>query len=258
VNLIALTADEVTSDRRVTLGDARAAHLLHVLAVTPGQSVRIGMIDGPLGVGTVIAITTSHVTLQCQFDDRPPPRPRVDLLLALPRPKVLRRLWAQLSAIGVGRIMLTNAGKVERNYFDTHLLTPEVYRPLLIEGLQQARGTHLPPVTLHRRFRPFVEDELDRLCPQPARLVADPAARQRISTVAPRGGDARVLLAVGPEGGWNEFEMTLLVSRGFQAVGMGDRVLRTDTACIALLAVVSEAVTGGPQDPPVTAATATE
>jgi len=262
VNLIALTVDEVDHrDGHVSLSGARAEHLLHVLEVTAGQSVRVGILDGPLGTGVVVAITDSQVTLQCRFAGQPPARPRIDLMLALPRPKVLRRLWAQLAAIGVGRIMLTNAGKVERNYFDTHMLTAGFYRPLLIEGLQQARDTRVPLVTIHRRFRPFIEDELDGLCPQRTRLVADPGATRRIGDAlrpgsgrVPRPGsaqaaapdDERVLLAVGPEGGWNEFEVQLLESRGFQAVSAGSRTLRTDTACIALLGILSEAVTGRP------------
>jgi RsmE family RNA methyltransferase len=253
VNLIALTHDEVGSDARVTLDDARAEHLRKVLDVTPGQSVRVGVIDGPLGTGTVVSITDSEVMLQCHFEERPPARPRIDLMLALPRPKVLRRLWAQLAAIGVGRIMLTNADKVERNYFDTHLLIPEIYRPLLVEGLQQARDTNVPLVTIHRRFRPFIEDDLDVLCPQLTRFVADPTAARRISDVfrlhsGPPASpdDGRVLVAVGPEGGWNEFEVKLLESRGFQTVSAGSRALRTDTACIALLAIIHEAVMGRP------------
>ena len=127
-----------------------------------GQTIRIGIVDGPLGTGTVTGIAGGAVDLQCVFDDTVPPRPRVDLLLALPRPKVMRRLWAQLAAIGVGRIILTNAGRVERHYFDTHVLTQDTYRPLLIEGLQQARDTRLPEVSIHRQFRILIEDDLDR------------------------------------------------------------------------------------------------
>ena len=77
----------------------------------------------------------------------------------------MRRLWAQIAALGVGQIILTNAEKVERHYFDTHILTPETYRPLLIEGLQQARDTRLPAVSIHRKFRILIEDELDHLFP---------------------------------------------------------------------------------------------
>jgi RsmE family RNA methyltransferase len=162
----------------------------------------------------------------------------VDLLLALPRPKVMRRLWPQLAALGVGRIVLTNAARVERNYFDTHVLDPAFYRPLLIEGLQQAQDTHLPRVSIHRRFRPLVEDELDSLCPPGARLVAHPSGdAPPVAGAWPRGA-ARVLLAVGPEGGWDDFELRLLGDRGFRPVSLGARTLRTDTACVALLAAL--------------------
>ena len=85
------------------------------------------------------------------------------VLLALPRPKVMQRLWAQLAALGVGRILLTNAERVERHYFDTHVIDRGTYRPLLIEGLQQARDTRLPDVSVHKQFRVLVEDELESL-----------------------------------------------------------------------------------------------
>ena len=158
----------------MTLTDARAAHLLSVLRVKPGHSVRVGLLDGPLGVGTVEAASDGQVTLRCAFETETPPRPRVDVLLALPRPKVMRRLWAQLAALGVGRIILTNAERVERHYFDTHILTEACYRPLLIEGLQQARDTRLPLVSIHRQFKILIEDHLDDLFPSGTRIVADP------------------------------------------------------------------------------------
>jgi RsmE family RNA methyltransferase len=177
------------------------------------------------------------VELDCRLGDAGP-IPDVDLLLALPRPKVMRRLWAQLAALGVGRIMLTNAARVERNYFDTHVLDEAHYRPLLLEGLQQAQDTRLPGVSIHRRFRPLVEDELDALSSAGTRLVAHPApAATPIASAWPQGA-ARVLLAVGPEGGWDDFELRLLFGRGFSPVSLGARTLRTDTACIALLAAL--------------------
>ena len=111
---------------------------------------------------------------------RLPAPPAVDLLLALPRPKVLRRLWAQFAALGVGRIVLTNAARVERHYFDTHVLEESTYRPLLIEGLQQAGDTRLPRVSIHRQFRILIEDELDGLSNDGARLVAHPGSHRSL------------------------------------------------------------------------------
>ena len=242
MNLILLEPEEAGGADDIRLSGTRARHLLDVLRVEAGHQVRVGIVGGPHGVGTVQSVSGDTIALRCSFEAATPPRPPVDLLLALPRPKVLRRLWAQLAALGVGQIVLTNAERVERHYFDTHILTSECYRPLLIEGLQQARDTHLPAVSIHRRFKVLVEDHLDGLCGRGLRLVADPAATQPAGSVVRAVVDDRVLIAVGPEGGWNDFELRLLESHGFQPVGMGRRTLRTDTACIALVALVHDAL----------------
>jgi RsmE family RNA methyltransferase len=169
--------------------------------------------------------------------------PRIDVLLALPRPKVMRRLWAQLAAIGVGQVIITNAERVERDYFDAHVLTPENYGPLIIEGLQQARDTRRPGVSVHKRFKVLIEDDLDRLFPAGLRLVADPRAdASPFDVLRDTDPSTRVLVAIGPEGGWNAFELSLLERHGCRPIGMGPRTLRSDTACIALLSIVHGAL----------------
>lgn len=220
----------------------RARHLIDVLNVSPGHEVRVGVIDGPTGVGRVTSCRAGDVELCCTLDARMAPRPPVDLLLALPRPKVLRRLWAQLASLGVGQIILTNAARVERNYFDTHVVTEACYRPLLIEGLQQARDTRLPAVSIHRQFKVLVEDHLDSLFPEGLRLVADPGTHTPLTTAVRARGGLRNLVAVGPEGGWNDYERELLRTHGFERVDMGPRTLRSDTACIAIVALVHDAI----------------
>ena len=242
VNHIILHGAELDPAGEARVVGRRAAHLLTVLKVTPGQPVRVGLLDGPLGTGRVTSADDGAVTLRCEFEEAAPPRPRVDLLLALPRPKVMRRLWAQLAALGVGQIVLTNAARVERNYFDTHVLKDACYRPLLIEALKQARDTRLPAVSIHRQFKVLVEDHLDDLCGHGLRLAADPRAKPGLADGARRHDGRRVLLAVGPEGGWNEFELGLLQDHGFTPAALGPRPLRVDTACIALLAIVHDAI----------------
>jgi 16S rRNA (uracil1498-N3)-methyltransferase len=241
VNLVLLHDSDRLDAARVTLDGARAIHLLTVLRVTPGHTVRVGVLDGPHGIAIIEAAGDGRVTMRCEFEAATPPRPRVDVLLAVPRPKVMRRLWAQLAALGVGQIILTNASRVERDYFDTHVLTEATYRPLLIEGLQQARDTRLPQVSIHRQFRILVEDRLDDLF-SGVRLVADPSGTLSMANVL-AGQRERVLLAIGPEGGWNEFELTLLERHGFTRMGMGSRTLRVDTACTALLAIAHSVLT---------------
>ena len=184
MNLVLLYPNEIDGDNVARLRGMRVAHMRDVLKVQAGDSVRIGILDGPKGTGTVSVIHQDEVTLQCVWNSETPGRPRIDLLLALPRPKVMKRLWAQLAALGIGRIILTNAWKVERNYFDTHVLGSAFYRPRLIEGLQQASDTRLPEVSIHKQFKVLVEDELDELCPTGVRIVAHPGSKRRVSDIS--------------------------------------------------------------------------
>ncbi len=235
MNLILLHPNEVEADGRARMEGARAAHVREVLRAQPGDSIRIGLLEGPKGAGRVIRIDEHAVELVCAFEGEPPPRPRADLLLAMPRPKVMKRLWAQLAALGVDRIIITNAARVERNYFDTHVLDPAFFTPLLIEGLQQAQDTRLPRVEIHRRLKPLVEDQLPE---DSERYLLHPGAPRSPRSAAPGG---RALLAIGPEGGWVPFEVELFERHGFLPVSLGARTLRTDTACVAALAVLHAA-----------------
>jgi RsmE family RNA methyltransferase len=107
--------------------------------------------------------------------------------------------------------------------------------------LQQARDTRLPQVSIHRQLKVLVEDELDALFERGLRLVAHPGASRTLASLVSDHAGERVLLAIGPEGGWNAFELTLLESHGFVSVDAGPRTLRSDTACIALLALAHDA-----------------
>ena len=80
------------------------------------------------------------------------PPTRVDLLLAVPRPKVLRRMWAPLASMGVDRVYLTNAARVERYYFDSKALEPDAVEDELLRGLEQSGDVYMPGVCVARRF----------------------------------------------------------------------------------------------------------
>lgn len=245
MNLILLEPEELQPDGTAILTGLRARHAREVLRAVPGEQIRVGVVEGPLGVATILD-NGPHLRVRFQPMEETPPRPRVDLLLALPRPKVMNRLWPILASLGVGRIMISNAWKTERNYFDTHVLAPRHIRQQLVVGLQQARDTRLPFVTIHRQFKKLVEDELDEAGPYAVRLVAHPGQgcvpRAKLAEL-PR--DARVLLAVGPEGGWTPHELDRLQSHGFEAISWGPRILRADTACVALLSLVHSALLSG-------------
>jgi 16S rRNA (uracil1498-N3)-methyltransferase len=237
MNRVLFDKGELGADGRIAVDGRQAAHIAGVLKPTVGALLRVGIIEGPVGSGEVLSVGDGRVELACRFEDELPPAPSVDLILAVPRPKVLRRLWAPLASLGIGQIVLTNAEKVERNYFDTHWLDEETYRPLLIEGLEQSGDTRLPQVTVCRRLKPFVEDALDTLFPDSRRLICHPRDAHPLGSIG-LADAPRILLAIGPEGGWSDYEVDLFARYGFDCVSLGWRTLRSDVACIALIANV--------------------
>jgi RsmE family RNA methyltransferase len=240
MNLLLLAPSEISPEGQAVLIGPRAKHLLSVLKVKAGSVVRAGVLDGPIGSARVEGVEDDRVRLSVTLEGAPPPRPAIDLLLALPRPKVLKRLWAQLAALGVGTVVLTNAAKVERFYFDSHVVREDELRPYLLEGLAQAKDTRVPIVRVAKTLKPLVEDELDATFGQARRLLADPIYDRSMIDAAP--GADRVVLALGPEGGWSEYERALLERHGFEGVGLGPRTLRSDTAAISLVALAHEAL----------------
>lgn len=238
MNRILFKAEEIGAGGEVRLSDSRAKHVLEVLGGAPGMSIRVGVIDGATGNGVVEEAGKGHVVLKCTLGGDMPPPSKADLLLALPRPKVMKRLWAPLASLGVGHIVVTNAAKVERNYFDTKWLEKEHYESLLTEGLMQCGDTRMPKVTVCRRLKVFVEDKLDEVFPGSSRFIFHPDGLPAAGALGRRKKD-RVVIAIGPEGGWTGYELDLLKSGGFECISMGWRILRSDTACIAALALVN-------------------
>ena len=241
MNRILFEKDEIV-DGIATFGGERAEHVMNVLHGEVGQILKTGEIGGFIGTGVITGITcppssvsSPEITVACSHDKRSL-RPWVDLILAPPRPRVMKRLLPQLATMGVGRIFLVGAKKVEKDFWGATLLKPENYRPLLIDGLMQAGTSILPTLETRRNFRKFVKEELDTLWPEAKRIVAHPYDGNRTIEQPERSNNRAILLAVGPEGGWTDEEVTLLEEHGFARYSLGSRILRTDTATIALLA----------------------
>ena len=235
MNLILLHDDDLlpSDEGTAQLTDARrVGHIHKVLRAAPGDHLVVGRLGGNTGTAEVIALSPQAVTLRLgALRTPPPPRLPVLLVLALPRPKVVRRALSDLATLGVERIVLLNAARVEKSFWSSPLLAEAAIARALHLGLEQGRDTVPPEVLLRRRFRPFVEDELPALAAGRRCLVAHPYADAALS--ASPGPTA---LAVGPEGGWVDFELALLQSAaGFLPVSLGPRVLRTETALPYLL-----------------------
>ena len=249
MNRILFEKGEISSDGTAAFGGERAEHVLRVLHGEVGQILKTGEIGGLIGTGEIVEIAQGAAGGEVQIKvkvshETESLKPWIDLVLAPPRPRVLKRLLPQLSALGVGRIVLVGAKKVEKDFWGATLLKEEIYRPLVVDGLMQS-GTSIPSEMISRRnFRKFLSDELDAMFPDSRRIVAHPYV-QKDSARAPGGeenGNRRILLAIGPEGGWTEDEVELLEAKGFSRYSLGARILRTDTATVALIARLMEGV----------------
>lgn len=232
MNLLLLFPEDMVASDRALLSGRRLRHVLSVHRAVVGDTLRVGLLDGLMGQGRITRLDTDALGLELTLDQPPPPRVPLTLLLALPRPKMLRRIFQHAAATGVSRLVLINSYRVEKSFWESPFLQPDAIRDELVLGAEQGRDTVLPEVVLESRFKPFVEDRLPAMAAGTRRLVAHPGG----PGACPVGLNAPVTLAVGPEGGFIPYEITALQAQGFEAVHLGPRIFRVETAVTALIA----------------------
>jgi RsmE family RNA methyltransferase len=232
VNLLLLEDSDFIAANRVLLSGRRLKHLNEVHRAEAGDSLRVGHLNGLMGSGKLLRMDAEQAELSVQLDQAPPSKLPITLLLALPRPKMLRRVLQTVSSMGVPRVILLNSYRVEKSFWQTPFLEPAAIREQLILGLEQARDTVLPEVIIEKRFKPFVEDRLPSIAAGTLGLTGHPGDYPG----CPRAVEQPVTLAIGPEGGWIPYEVEKLQQAGLQPVQLGARILRVETAVTALLA----------------------
>ena len=232
MNLLLLEEADFIAADRVILRDRRLTHMQEVHRCEVGDSMRVGRIGGLMGSAQVLRLDATEAELRVTLDQSPPAKLPLTLVLALPRPKMLRRVFQTVAAMGVPRIVLVNSYRVEKSFWQTPFLEPEAIREQLILGLEQARDSVRPEVVIAKRFNPCVEDRLPASTEGTLGLVGHPGNYPS----CPRALSEPVTLAIGPEGGWIPYEIDLLGKSGLQPVQLGERILRVETAVTALLA----------------------
>jgi 16S rRNA (uracil1498-N3)-methyltransferase len=278
-------SNNIPSEISITLSkdDYRTIHVSQILKLQDGDTIRCGIVSCdrfPNGLLTnnatvhwkstsggkdndqegCLCLGLNH--LQIPADDPPP----ISLILALPRPLQLGRILPMVAQMGVEHLVITNARKVPKEYFGSHLIRDdndtrlEQLNERLIEGLTQSGDVRLPKIHIVRKLHEFLDQDLDKLFPRSdyIRLVAHPQPAEDalflrdVVAATINGGQQhqqqdqqqqlRIVVAVGPEGGWEEpNELQRIVQAGFQPITMGSRILRTDCAVIGLLALAHDA-----------------
>lgn len=232
MNIILLTKEDLScsmtdtaSSFEVVLTDRRAEHICKVHKPELGQCLKVGLLDGLIGEGEVLALDAKlnkvHLKISLQFP--PPAKLPLTVVLALPRPKMLRRIVQSLSTLGVAQLILVNSYRVEKSYWQTPFLDRlDDYVRL---GLEQSVDTVPMQIQIEQRFKPFVEDRLEDMVNNRLALVAHPYD----SPPCPIAVDEDLILAIGPEGGFITYEVEKLKSVGFTSVSLGARIQKVET-----------------------------
>ena len=230
MNLILLFPDDFVEADRVRLTGRRLEHVTSIHRAAVGDALVVGVAGGGIGTGEVTHLGDA-LEMRVRIERDPPQPVPATLILALPRPKVLNRVIAGATSLGVKRIVLINAWRVEKSYWKSPRLSEENLLAQRVLGLEQARDTILPTIELRRLFRPFVEDELPSIAAGTLALVPHPGA----AAECPRDVQRPVTIAIGPEGGFIAEEIASLERVGFTPVSLGARILRVETAVAAVL-----------------------
>jgi RsmE family RNA methyltransferase len=231
MNLMLLYKEDFIDHHRVRLLGRRFEHARDILGVTDGKILKVGLLGGKTGTGKVLTINESSIELDVLLEADPPLALPVTIILAMPRPKVFKRVLQGLTTLGIKRIILLNTWRVDKSYWQSPVLEPASINEQLILGLEQARDTMLPTVGRHERFKPFVEDTLPGLAAGSCGLVAHPVS----SKPCPSNVTQAVTLAIGPEGGFTSYEIESLMAAGLTPIHLGNRPLRVETVVPALI-----------------------
>jgi RsmE family RNA methyltransferase len=224
MNIVLLDPRQASTDIWSISAKRQLEHLHHHLELQVGDTLKVGILNGQRYLTEVIEVSEQLIKIKPIQLETVPAKLPVTLIVALPRPKVLRRLIMDAVTLGVEKIILIHSYRVDKSYWQTPFLQQiEHYVQL---GLEQAGDTIAPQVELYKRFKPFVEDILPNLISEksPA-FVAHPYVEQ----VMPHAINQPCSIVIGPEGGFIPYEVDLLIKNGCQAASLGNRIIRTET-----------------------------
>jgi len=237
MNMALLFDDDFVTTDRVVLRGRRLEHIRSVLGASSGDQLSVGRVNGQMGLGEVVSLTDAKAELIVVLNQQPPAPLPLTLLLAMPRPKMFRRILQTSATLGVKDIWLINSYKVEKSFWQTPWLSDENLRENMTLGLEQAKDTVMPRLHIRKLFKPFVEDELPALLQGKRALVAHPGT----STPCPTHVNSPTALCIGPEGGFTPYEVGKLEEAGCQSVHLGPRILRMETAVPVLVSRLFDA-----------------
>ena len=184
-----------------------------------------------MGTAKIVEIK-DKIILNVKLTKNPPPKLDVILIVALPRPPMIKRILFTAAAMGVSKIIFVNSRRVEKSFWQSSALTKETIPEQLLLGLEQGVDTVMPEVFLKPKFKPFIEDELPILSKKTHKYLAHP---DKTKNKKPGVIKSPATIIVGPEGGFIDYEVGQFKKQGFELIDLGARILRVETAVTVLL-----------------------
>ncbi len=228
--------EESELGRELPLGDERAVHVLKVLRRGVGDDFDVGLVNGPKGKAVLKAILDTGLVLDFSWGEAEPDLLPIDLVVGLSRPQSMRKILNEATTLGVRSIRFVATERGEPSYAESKLWSTGEWRRHVVAGVAQAFTTRLPQVS----WGMSLEEALGELDELGCRLALDNYEGTVRLGKALVGAHGALALAIGSERGWTGKERDLLRDAGWVLAGMGDRVLRTETAVVAAVAVVRE------------------
>ena len=237
MNLVLFHPEEISQP--LPRGDRRAVHALEVLRRSIGDSFDVGIVDGPRGKATLVDVAEDHLKLTFRWGLPPPPLDPITVIIGLPRPQTARRILQDATALGISTLHFIRTEKSDPSYVQSTLWSSGEWKRHLITGAEQAFCTRLP----HVSWSKSLADVVAALPHTGGRVALDnyegvlPLLSYSVSGHNP-SAPPDVALAIGGERGWSNDERHALRQQGFTLAHLGDRVLRTETAVVAALAIL--------------------
>ncbi len=241
MNLIILFENDRIDNGKFCLSDNRFTHIKEILKANVGDHLNVGILNGPDGTATIEQIDDNKIILsETIWNVESHEQNKIDIICALPRPQILKKVLFISGMMGINRLFLIRANRVEKSYFHSPLLNQENYERFLIEGMSQGKNTYMPIISIHDKFKPFMESFDDKYLQDnisTQKLLPHQDSNKVISDLYDKSNSSHVI-AIGPEGGWVPFEIELMESIGFEKFQLSSKTLRVEHALTSTLAQI--------------------
>lgn len=233
-------------NRPLSIKDERGEHIIKILHKKEGDIFSAGVINGMAGTATIKKIENDEITFDFAPDSEGKNLYPLKMIIGFPRPIQLKRLLRDIAALGVQEVHLTGTELGEKSYMQSNLVEHGTAYQMLLDGTVQAASTHVPDLFLHKTLK----DCLESVIPEKEQCNNAKILKLCMDNINPKGSlfsvlqeqyekPALIVAAIGSERGWTQKEREMLESAGYLRVGMGPRVMRTETAATVSASIIS-------------------